>query len=328
MINRDQLEDRRIALIGHTGFVGETLKRQYTGFTGYYNSANIMDIQGREYDLIICAAAPATMWMANNAPDQDRQNLLNLHTHLRGAKCQRIVLISTIAVLDDFNGKYSEKNSRFQDGTAYGKHRRELEVNIKNSFPNSHILRLPALFGAGLKKNFIFDILNPAPSFLKQVKADELLCDMKQEMKLLFESLYQYDSDTTMLKLDRQKYEQPEVRPAVNRLFDIAGFSSSMFTNSESTFQYYNMNNLWTDIRKSVNHDLETLHICSAPLKAGIIHEYLTGKPFSNTAPAEHHEDMRTVHAEKWGKEGEYLYSTQETLDALKAFYDFHQSEG
>ena len=48
-----EFKPKKCALIGHTGFVGSNLKQQMF-FTDYYNSKNIKDIHGKEYDEIYC----------------------------------------------------------------------------------------------------------------------------------------------------------------------------------------------------------------------------------------------------------------------------------
>ena len=57
----------KIALIGYTGFVGSNLLSQYD-FTDRYNSKNIQDIHGKDYDLCICAGGRAPKWIANESP--------------------------------------------------------------------------------------------------------------------------------------------------------------------------------------------------------------------------------------------------------------------
>jgi hypothetical protein len=43
---------------------------------------------------------------------------------------------------------------------AYGAHRLAFEIFCNNKFVNCSIVRLPGLFGEGLKKNVVFDFLN------------------------------------------------------------------------------------------------------------------------------------------------------------------------
>ena len=45
----------RTALIGHTGFVGSNLASSHR-FDDVYNTANIAEIEGREYDLVVYGA--------------------------------------------------------------------------------------------------------------------------------------------------------------------------------------------------------------------------------------------------------------------------------
>jgi nucleoside-diphosphate-sugar epimerase len=149
----------RTALIGHTGFVGSTLLRQTT-FDDGYNSTNIEDIASRHYDLVVCAGAPAIKWQANQQPQEDWANLQRLMNALRHVTATSFVLISTVDVYDP--------PVNVDEGTVivpdnihpYGKHRFLLEQFVRQQFTQHHIVRLPGLFGRGLKKNFIYDLMH------------------------------------------------------------------------------------------------------------------------------------------------------------------------
>jgi nucleoside-diphosphate-sugar epimerase len=147
------------ALIGHSGFVGSILKNQ-TSFDDIFRSTNIGEIDSREFDLVVCAAAPAQKWIANREPLNDRKAIDSLIAHLERVSTKFFVLISTIDVFKNPNGVY--ENSPIDEGGlhAYGLHRRILEKFVENQFPNSLIVRLPGLVGPGLRKNVIFDFLN------------------------------------------------------------------------------------------------------------------------------------------------------------------------
>lgn len=147
------------ALIGHTGFVGRNLAAQRT-FTHCYHSRTIWDIKGHSFDLIICAGMPAEKWRANRDPEADRANLARLVEALVQTEAKRFILISTV---DVYPHPVDVDEETFIDDVAlqpYGLHRRQLEKFVREKFPTAMIVRLPALFGHGLKKNVIYDLLH------------------------------------------------------------------------------------------------------------------------------------------------------------------------
>lgn len=308
------------ALVGHSGFVGSNLKAS-ARFDALFNSRNIDEIRGRAYDLVVCAAAPATMWAANNDPEGDLRNILGLLDHLRSARIGRLAVVSTIAVFDDPAAGYDERRASYETGKAYGRNRRLLEEAARDAFDRVHVLRLPALFGRGVKKNFIFDILNPVPSFLKPEKLRELLSGMAPGDAAMVERFFAPDDALGMQRFDRAEASKTGETAALGEIFAEAGFTALNFTNSQSRFQYYDLARLWGDIERCVALDIEVLNVAAAPLKAGDVYRELTGKDFSNTAPPLYAEDMHSLHAAHWGGSGPYLYSASDTLSALATFY-------
>ena len=146
------------ALIGHTGFVGGTLLRQCP-FDATFNSRNIQDIRGGHFDRIVCAGVSAVKWLANKEPEADWQGIQRLIDSLADVSADHFVLISTIDVYRDPAGQ-TERDLPSTDGLhPYGRHRLALEAFIAERFPSHTIVRLPALFGTGLKKNAIFDLM-------------------------------------------------------------------------------------------------------------------------------------------------------------------------
>jgi len=150
----------RTALIGHTGFVGSTLARA-TAFDARYNSSTIDTIRGQHFDLVVCAGVSAVKWQANKDPAADRAGIARLTEALATADIAELVLISTIDVYPDPASGANEATPI--DPAAnhpYGRHRRELEQWCQQRFPRVHIIRLPALFGPGLRKNALYDLLH------------------------------------------------------------------------------------------------------------------------------------------------------------------------
>lgn len=146
------------ALIGCTGFVGGNLARQMP-FDDLFHSRNIADIRGRSYDTIVCAGVRAEKWKANADPISDRVGILSLFDHLCHAAARRLVLISTVDVYPDPVNVNEDSLIDPAAASAYGRHRYELERELSGRFDTT-VIRLPGLFGDGLKKNVIFDLLN------------------------------------------------------------------------------------------------------------------------------------------------------------------------
>jgi nucleoside-diphosphate-sugar epimerase len=147
------------ALVGYSGFVGSTLLKQFN-FNDLYRSTNISEIQGETYDTVVCAGAPAVKWLANKEPDQDKQSIESLITHLSTIKCNTFILISTVDVFKDPLLAVESTPVDTNGLHPYGSHRYQLEEFVKTHFDNFLIVRLPGLVGPGLKKNVIYDFLN------------------------------------------------------------------------------------------------------------------------------------------------------------------------
>jgi len=146
-------------LVGYTGFVGGTLMRAVP-FHALYNSSNARDMRGRQFDLFVVAGAPAEKWKANREPDRDRASIEGLIANIAEVDAASAILISTVDVYP--NPVHVDETSAIDADAQqpYGRHRLLLEQAFRARFPSGLIVRLPALFGDGLKKNAIFDLLH------------------------------------------------------------------------------------------------------------------------------------------------------------------------
>jgi dTDP-4-dehydrorhamnose reductase len=147
------------ALIGHTGFVGTTLSRQ-RGFDARYRSTDVHAMEGKSFDLVVCAAAPAQKWIANRDPERDLSNIRALVGLLATISCEQFVLVSTVDVFGTPDGVTEATEVNEVGLHPYGLHRRLLEKFVAERFSRHLIVRLPGLVGPGLRKNVIFDFLN------------------------------------------------------------------------------------------------------------------------------------------------------------------------
>jgi hypothetical protein len=147
------------ALIGYSGFVGSYLIQSNMDF---YNSTNIQTMKGKHYSRIYCSGLPAEKWKANQNPETDDKNITALIDVLETVSCDMFVLISTV---DVYNTSYSQcevPDICLNEYAVhpYGKNRRGFEVWCMQRFSNLFIFRLPALFGHGLKKNALYDMIH------------------------------------------------------------------------------------------------------------------------------------------------------------------------
>lgn len=148
------------AIFGYSGFVGSYLTRFYK-FNYLYNSKNIMNAENKNFDTIFISCIPAKKWFANKFPQEDTNTILSIKNILETIKANKVILISTIDVYNNINNKSNENTCiNYLTNHTYGKNRYLFEEFIKSHFTDVHIIRLPALFGNGLKKNIIYDLIN------------------------------------------------------------------------------------------------------------------------------------------------------------------------
>lgn len=150
----------RRAIVGYTGLVGSNLLQFYK-FDYFYNSKNFHDAENMEFDEIFFCGIPAVKWYANKFPEEDTSVIESIKKILKTIKTKKIILISTIDVYEYTNADINEDyDCDIFNNHTYGINRYLFEDFIKKQFENFHIIRLPALFGKGLKKNIIYDLIN------------------------------------------------------------------------------------------------------------------------------------------------------------------------
>ncbi|WP_420587416.1 hypothetical protein [Ruegeria sp.] len=303
------------SLVGYSGFVGGNLTGQH-GFTGLFNSSNIDQVVGHECDTLVVSAVPATMWLANQNPDADRANILGLFDKLRQVRAAHVVLISTIAVYRDPSQPVTEDSDDFETDLAYGRHRREFETLIADHFPSRLILRLPALFGHGLKKNFLFDCMNPVPSFLKAEIYERLHSTASEADQRVIERGFSWDETANMWRCNRDAIVGTPLRDICEQ----AGVTALAFTHADSMFQFYDLSRLWHDITIARENDVAVLNLATRPLSAGGLYKDLTGKDFPYRDAPKVTQDMRSRHSDLWGHENGYLLGRDAILSGIRTF--------
>jgi hypothetical protein len=302
----------KIALIGYTGFVGSNLLNQYE-FTACYNSKNIQEIHGKDYDLCICAGVRAPKWIANEQPIKDLNDIQDLMHHLSQAEIKTMVLISTVDVYPDREDV--DENTMIDDSrlVPYGFNRRLLEKWVEQHYPEHLIVRLPGLLGQGIKKNFIRDILYPMPMLFNENFMRHIKAEMRPEDYRFIEKHYpkqgvNYSFDQT---------DEAEVKALLDRYH----ISSLLFTDSEDSFQYYPLMELRKHIDLCLQDKIKIINLVTEPVQAKEVYHYLYGKNFRNELPRlKQVYDVKTMHAGVLGGKNGYLYGKAEILEIIRKF--------
>ena len=297
-------------LVGSTGFVGGNLAAKHA-FAAVCHSTDIAAQFGAKPDLCVYAGVPAAMFLANADPDADLAVMAAARENLRQIAPKQLVLISSIAVYADSRGK-DEQSPMTPDGLpAYGRNRLQLERWVREDYPNALIVRLPALYGIGLKKNFLFDLHTITPAMLRPEKYSELAAKSP-----LVKSAYTL-ADNGFYKLNGT------ADPAALRAFFAANdFNALAFTDARSRYQFYNLGRLWSDIEAARAADVKLLHLCTPPVSAAEVYTAVTGKTdWHNELPKPPFDyDLRSRHAALLGGSGDYLCTKQQELDDITRF--------
>lgn len=304
-------------LVGCTGFVGSNLASKHR-FSAYYHSTDIQQAFGTQPDILVYAGVRAEMFLANQNPDADLALIREAMENIRQITPKFVVLISTVAVYPQ--PKLVDENMKLDcDGmTAYGKNRYLLEQWVETQYP-SLIVRLPAIYGEKLKKNFLYDYIHYIPALLEVEKYQEL-CRKAPDL-----SQYYRDEGNDFYRCRTLSQEETV---SLKRTFEHLGFSALNFTDSRSRYQFYPLSHLWDDISLALAHQVKRLNLVTPPVSVADLHIALSGKPFENflTKPPFDY-DIRTCHDGLFGRSDGYIMSLEEELEEIKGFVEAANKE-
>lgn len=300
----------RTALVGCTGFVGGNLAASHR-FEGLYHSTNVTEAFGARPDLLVYAGLPAAKYLANSDPEADWAVCRNAAENIRAINPRQLVLISTVDVFARPQGVDEAAAPDLENPQAYGRNRARLEALVRGDFPTALILRLPALYGAGLKKNFLFDLHTITPFILK-----EALYRRLAEKSPLVQKSYAPAANGFY------QLSPAADRPALRAFFAQNDFNALCFTDSRSEYQFYDLSRLYADLSTALKEGLTLLHPATPPVSAARVYAAVTGRAdWQNHLPAPPAAyDLRTRYAALFGGRGPYLYSEEEELASIAAF--------
>lgn len=247
----------RRALVGWTGFVGGVLDRQIQP-VARFRSTDVERLADADVDQVVCAGAPAEKWRANADPEADARSIGRLVDALRASRARSCVLVSTVDVYSDSRGADESVPADTAQEQAYGRNRALLEEFVTGHFEQSVVLRLPALFGPGLKKNLVFDLIH-----------------------------------------------QPGAR----------------FAHEDSSFQFYDVRDLWGHALLAQDAGLRVVNLATEPVTSAQVARECFDVEYSCTDRPVAAYDLRTRHADVLGvRDGPYLRTGDEVLAAIRAW--------
>lgn len=306
-------------LIGSTGFVGGNLQREHSFYRAFH-STDVTKAFGMRPELCVYAGVPSAMFLANESMEADLAVMKQARENLRKILPEKIILISTVAVYSDC----MEKDESFEsdDGllSIYGKNRLQLEKWVMEDHPDVHIVRLPALYGKGIKKNFLYDLHHIVPKMLTAKKYNEV----HQEFHLLEKAYSLMDNGYYVLRDDCNKKRLKE-------FFSTFRFNALSFTDSRSNYQFYNLSELWRDIKIVIEIGQPVVNLVTPPISARNVYVAVTGKddwiniqekpPFSY--------DLRTKYDKVFNGSNGYICSPDEEIESICSFmkeWDLNES--
>ena len=306
------------SLVGYTGFVGSNIAAQ-GNFDKLYNSKNISEAFGTKPELLIYSGVRAEMYLANNFPEKDFEQINEAFENIKKIQPENVVLISTISV-------YGENPTGDEDTvidesnlTVYGKNRLWLEKKVQEQFPNHLIIRLPALYGKNIKKNFIYDYIHIIPPMLKKEKFEELL---KKNAELSDFYFLQENGFYKCRELTNKEKETLII------FFKNAGFSALNFTDSRSKYQFYNLSMLYEHIQKALNAGINKLNITTEPIQISELYNYLEKESFVNIlSKSPFNYNLHSKYAELFDGKNGYMFDKKFVMKDIACFINKQKKE-
>lgn len=165
-----------IALVGYTGFVGSNIYvRASNRIEGVYDTQNVEKAYGLEPDVLVFAALRSDKQLAQRAPYEDYEQVLEAQRNIKKINPAKLVLISTTDVYKNPVG-VDEENSVFAVGSdkadkvgvmPYCLNRYYFEEWARKNYPDLLIMRLARPYGLNMKNNFLKDFTDE--SVMKQI---------------------------------------------------------------------------------------------------------------------------------------------------------------
>lgn len=301
------------SLVGYTGFVGHNIAIKHL-FDGLYNSKNIGIAYNTNPNLLVYSGIRAEKFLANQNAKADMDTIENAIENIKKINPKKIVLISTVDVYKNPVNVDEDTVSDFKNLQPYGLHRYYLEKWVEDNIDDYLIVRLPGLYGANIKKNFIFDMINRIPSLLNKQKYQELASKSEIIAKsycLQENGFYRYISLS------------PGEAALLKKEFLVLGFSALNFTDSRGIFQFYPLSYLWKHIQIALENNINKLNLAVEPVAVAELYHYIYDCDFLNEITLNRpYYNYQTKHANLFAGEGRYIFNKSFIMQDIKHFVE------
>lgn len=207
---------------------------------------------------MVCGGVAAAKWWANQNPVEDKQRIDALLADLAFVHARRVVILSSVDVYPVNNSVDESFDCHSLPNHTYGTNRLYFEDAMRDRFGDVMTVRISGVFGPGLKKNVIYDLLH-------------------------------------------------------DNCLDVV--------NRNSSFQYYNISNLWRDLQKLDRARIRLINLVTEPIRTeDIIDRFFPGKQVGGEPAPEAHYDVHTLHSELFGGPRHYLLSAGQVMSELGDF--------
>lgn len=306
---------KKCYLVGYTGFVGSNLFNM-GHFDKVANSKNVEEMYGDSPDILIYAGVTGTKWFANANEELDNKVIIAAENNIRKIKPKKIILISSVDVYDDLTGKDEEYKSDISKLHIYGRNRLSLEEWVENNYEDYHIIRLPAIYGDNLKKNFVYDLIHYVPQLMDEKFFKKVRLEYKEKYQKELADYYKFEDGRYELSSNIDTFLNGQLYTE----FKYMENNALCFTNANSEYQFYNLKYLWNDIQNIVNHEIKKVNIVTEPLKVKDICEYVDGISMNKTEVNEIHYNLISNYSALLGQGEGYFCDKNFVLKDLRSF--------
>lgn len=302
-----------IDLVGYTGFVGSNLCLSHQ-FDHCFNSKNVTEGYGSEPDILVYSGVTGTKYIANKFPEKDQEIINSAILNINAIAPKKLVLISTIDVYVKPDNVTEDNSPTAEEDFVYGYHRKVLENWVVENIQDYLIVRLPGIYGENLKKNYIYDLMNPIPQVLNVSLYDSL-----KQKEAIFSDLYAKGDDGFYHLIQDVNIPQIKIQDAFQRV----DFSALKFTDSRGIFQYYNLKYLWNHILIALENNIKVLNIATEPFAISELYEYIFGRKMVNECSGSiPYYNYKTKYSNLFNGMNGYIFSKEQVMYDIKQFIE------